>query len=163
MSVANMLMQGRALEAEAEARRLISVAEKKLGNQAYTRDANRSDFPANNAGNPFGFESPLVCRMLLANALRDQKKYEEAEAEYRSVIEQQEKVIGPEDRFTLESYYNFAYQLAQQGRLTEAKTFTKQALDRGPKGFGPEHPVTHRYRALRGLIETGQPITMAEA
>jgi tetratricopeptide (TPR) repeat protein len=101
--------------------------------------------------------------MLLANALRDQEKYQEAEAEYRSVIKQQEKIIGPEDRFTLESYYSFAYQLAQQGRLTEAKTFTKQALDRAPKSYGPEHPITHRYHTLLGLIETGQPITMAEA
>jgi hypothetical protein len=79
------------------------------------------------------------------------------------VIEQQEKIIGPEDRYTLESYYNFAYQLGQQGRLTEAKTFTKQALDRAPKSYGPEHPVTHRYRALLGMVETGQPIIMAEA
>ena len=53
--------------------------------------------------------------------------------------------------------------LAQQGRFTEAKTFTKQALDRAPKSYGPEHPVTHRYRALLGMIETGQPITMVEA
>jgi serine/threonine protein kinase/flagellar biosynthesis regulator FlbT len=162
MSVANMLIQGRAFEAEAEARRLIPVAEKKLGSRAYTRDANRSDYPANSCA-AFGAESPLVCRMLLANALRDQKKYQEAEAEYRSVIEQQEKIIGPEDRYTLESYYNFAYQLGQQGRLTEAKTFTKQALDRAPKSYGPEHPVTHRYRALLGMVETGQPIIMAEA
>jgi tetratricopeptide (TPR) repeat protein len=167
MSVANMLAQGRALEAEAEARRLIPIAEKKLGTRAYSRDANRSDFRA--IGNfrrltsPLGCESPLVCRMLLANALRDQKKYQEAEAEYRSVIEQQEKIIGPQDRYTLESYYNFAYQLAQQGRLTKAKTLAKQALDRAPKSYGPEHPATHRYHALLGLIETGQPITMVEA
>lgn len=152
----NLWYQGRHAEAEMELRTVIPLIEKTLGSKAYVASKNR-------ALDAVWVGGPLVCRILLANSLRDQQKYIEAETEYRDVIRQQEKIIGLEDRNTLESYYNFAYQLAEQGKLTEAKMFALQAAQVAPKSFGLEHPYTRRYQALATLLERNQAVTLTDA
>src|SRR6266478_3649682 len=71
--------------------------------------------------------TPLECRTLLANTLRDQGKYAEAEAEYKQVIQTEENVLGLQHRDTLNACYNFAYQLALQGKRDQAKALAEAA------------------------------------
>src|SRR5205823_5208976 len=77
--------------------------------------------------------TPLLCRTLFANTLRDQGKYAEAETEYKQVIQTEENVLGPEHLDTLNACYNYAYQLALQGKQDQAKALAERAAKTAAK------------------------------
>jgi tetratricopeptide (TPR) repeat protein len=145
----NLCYRGKSLEAEGLVRELIAIQEKKLGAKAYGLQESRGD--------RFGKSSTLLAiRTLLANALRDQRKYAEADAEYRRVIELQEKLTGSTDSDTLDTYYNLASSLGLQGKLNEAKDFARKAAEAAPKVVGKDHPYTRKYAALLRELESGR-------
>jgi serine/threonine protein kinase len=149
----NLWYQGRNAEAENVLRELIPQDEKVLGAQVYTLENNVST-------RLFDELTPFLTRTLLANTLRDQQKYAEAEAEYKQVIGLEEKVMGPEQRDTLNACYNYAYQLALQGKVSEAKPFAERAAKGAVKVLGANDPSTREYVKFLQLLESGQPITM---
>jgi tetratricopeptide (TPR) repeat protein len=101
--------------------------------------------------------------MLLANTLRDQRKYVEAEAQYKQVIQLEEKVLGPEHRDTLNACYNLAYQLGQQGKIRQAKALAERAAKGAAKVLGVNDPCTREYAKFLEELESGHAITMPEA
>jgi len=107
--------------------------------------------------------TPLECRTLFANTLRDQGKYAEAEAEYKQVIEAEEKALGPEHRDTLNACYNYAYQLALQGKRDQAKTLAERAAKTAAKASDATDPNTREYAKFLEELESGQAITMPAA
>ena len=107
--------------------------------------------------------TPLFSRMLLANTLRDQQKYAEAEAEYKKVIALDEKLLGTEYRDTLDAYYNFAYQLGQLGKTTDATLFAERAAKGAPKALGITHLKTRKYTAFLTALKSRHPIVLTEA
>jgi serine/threonine protein kinase len=152
----NLCYQGKNVEAEALLRESITLNEKVLGSTAYTRVNNTSSRLDDDV-------TPLLSRMLLANTLRDQQKYAEAETEYKQVIELDEKVLGPEHRDTLNACYNYAYQLGQQGRIKEARMLGERAAKGAAKVLGATDPSTRKYTAFLTALESGRPIVLTEA
>ena len=90
----NLWYQGRNAEAETLLRELIREHEKNLGTRVYVLENNVSS-----RVHELDTFTPLECRTLLANTLRDQGKCADAEAEYKQVIQAEENVLGPEHRF----------------------------------------------------------------
>ena len=78
----NLWYQGRNAEAETLLRELIRAHEKVLGAQVYLLENNVSS-----RVDEIDLLTPLESRTLFANTLRDQRKYAEAEAEYKEVIQ----------------------------------------------------------------------------
>jgi serine/threonine protein kinase/tetratricopeptide (TPR) repeat protein len=149
----NLWYQGKNAEAETELRELIPLNEEVLGGQAYSLQNNVH--PRLREGDL----TPLTSRTLLANTLRDQQKYAEAEVEYNHVIQLEEKVLGSEHHDTLNACYNFAYQLGQQGKISQAKTLAKRAAKGATKVLGANDPNTREYLKFFEILENGQPIT----
>ena len=102
--------------------------------------------------------SPLTSRTLLANTLREQQNYSEAEAEYKNTIQRCEHVLGSEHPDTLSAYYNYAYQLAQQGKRNEAKPLAERAAKTAAKVLRANDPDTREYTKFLEILEKGQPI-----
>jgi len=153
----NLWCQGKYNEAEAQLRKLIAVNEKVLGAKTYLFE-NNVTFPL------FDVLTPFTSKTLLANTLRDQRKYAEAEAQYKEIIQLEEKVLGPENRDTLNACYNYAYQLAQQGRINEARMFAERAAKAATKGPGVTDPLHAQiYGAFLTELESGRPIVLTEA
>ena len=107
--------------------------------------------------------TPLESRTLFANTLRDQRKYAEAEAQYKEVIQLEENVLGPEHRDTLNACYNFAYQLGQQGKRDQAKALAERAAKSAAKILGVNDPYTREYAKFLEELESGHAITMPAA
>jgi hypothetical protein len=87
----------------------------------------------------------------LANSLRGQGKYAEAEQMEREVLDVQRRVLGPEHPFTLVTMDNLALPLRNQGKHAEAERFFREVdpfrkVPWKPKlllrQFGEEHTVT---------------------
>ncbi len=104
--------------------------------------------------------TPLECRTLFANTLRDQRKYAEAEAQYKEVIQLEENALGPEHRDTLNACYNFAYQLGQQGKRDQAKALAERAAKGAAKVLDVNDPYTREYAKFLEELESGHAITM---
>jgi len=104
--------------------------------------------------------TPLESRTLFANTLRDQGKYAEAEAQYKQVIEAEEKVLGPEHRDTLNACYNLAYQLGQQGKRDQAKALAERAAKGAAKVLDVNDPYIREYAKFLEKLESGHAITM---
>jgi serine/threonine protein kinase len=152
----NLCYQGKSVEAEGLVRELIAIQEKKLGAKTFSLRENRGVTLSRSS-------TPVAIRTLLANALRDQRKYAEADAEYRRVIELQEKLTGSTDPDTLDTYYNLAYSLGEQGKLNEAKVFAREAAEAAPNVVGKDHPYTRKYSTLLNELEAGRPILLTES
>jgi serine/threonine protein kinase/Flp pilus assembly protein TadD len=149
----NLWFQGKNAEAEAELKEVIMLHEKTLGAKVYAR--------ANNDSSRLNDDvTPLRALILLANTLRDQQKYAEAEAEYKKVIELEEKVLGPEQRDTLNACYNYSYQLAQQGERDKARVLAERAAKGATKILGANDANTREYAKFVEILENGQPITV---
>jgi tetratricopeptide (TPR) repeat protein len=135
-------------------REFITVQEKVLGAQAYSLGENiRGRYAKEELD-----LRPLQTRTLLANTLRDERKYAEAEAEYKQVIQIEEKVLGSENFDTLDACYNYAYQLAQQGKRNEAKALAERAAKGAVKVLGADDPNTRECTKFLEILEKGQPI-----
>jgi tetratricopeptide (TPR) repeat protein/predicted Ser/Thr protein kinase len=154
----NLWYQGRNAEAETLLRELIRANEKVLGVQVYLLEPNVSS-PVDE----FEALSPLECRTLFANTLRDQRKYAEAEAQYKEVIHAEENALGPEHRDTLNACYNFAYQLGQQGKRDQAKALAERAAKGAAKVLDVNDPLTREYAKFLEELESGHAITMPAA
>ena len=151
----NLWYQGKNAEAETLLRELIRANEKALGEQVYLRENNVSS-----RVDEFEALTPLETRTLFANTLRDQRKYAEAEAQYKQVIEAEEKVLGPEHRDTLNACYNLAYQLGQQGKRDQAKALAERAAKSAVKVLGVNDPYIREYAKFLEKLERGHAITM---
>ena len=154
----NLWYQGRNAEAETIIRDVITAKEKALGARTYLLENNVSS-----QFQEFPWFTPLNCRALLANTLRDQRKYAEAEAEYKQVIQIEENVHGPEHRDTLNACYNYAYQLALQGKRDQAKTLAERAAKTAAKVLQPSDPNIREYATFLQELESGHAITMPAA
>ena len=108
----------------------------------------------------YGPEHPntLSSRNNLANALDDQGKHAEAEAEHRAVLTSRERVLGPEHPDTLASRNNLAVALRAQGKNAEAEREHRAILALRQRVLGPEHPETlaSRNNLALALSDQGQ-------
>jgi serine/threonine protein kinase len=154
----NLWYQGRNAEAETIIRGVIGAAEKRWGARVYLLENNVSS-----RYDELSEFTPLECQTLLANTLRYQGKYAEAEAEYKQVIQTEEKVLGPEHRDTLNACYNFAYQLALQGKRDQAKALAERAAKSAAKVLDGNDPNTREYAQFLQELESGYAITMPAA
>lgn len=78
----------------------------------------------------------------LAESLRAQGRYTEAEAAYHTVIEARTRVLGPEHPDTLNSRVMLAIVLANQARYAEAEAENRDLITIDERLFGPDNPVT---------------------
>ena len=154
----NLWYQGRNAEAETIIRDVIRAHEKVLGARVYFLESNVSSA----IEEVDGF-TPLECRTLFVNTVRDQGKYAEAETQYKQVIQTEEKVLGPEHRDTLNACYNFAYQLALQGKRDQAKALAERAANSAAKVLFANDPNTREYAKFLQELESGRAITMPAA
>lgn len=158
MLARNLWYQGRNAEAETLLREVIRAKEKQLGARVYLLENNVSS-----RADELNKFTPLECRTLLANALRDQGKYSEAQAEYKQVIQTEENALGPEHRDTLNARYNFAYQLALQGKRDQAKALAERAAKTAAKVLEANDPNVREYAKFLQELENGHAITMPAA
>lgn len=147
----NLWYQSKNAEAESLLRELISINEKVMGDQVYLLGNNVSS-------RLFEELTPFLTRAVLANTLRDQGKYPEAETEYKQLLELEEKMLGPEQHDTLYVCYHYAYQLAQQGRRNEAKALAERAAKGAVKVLGADDSNTREYAKFLEILEQDQPI-----
>lgn len=145
----NLWRQGKDAEAEQLLRQIVSMNEKALGARAYNRANSHSSRLSEDV-------TPLIARLLLANVMRDQQRFTEAETEYKQVIEICENVLGSEDHNTLNAYYHYGYNLAQEGKLNEARPFAERTSKAAPGLLGPNDPATREYAAFLGELEAGE-------
>ncbi len=110
------------------------------------------------AGHP---EHPVALRAhnLWANALDDQGKHAEAEAEHRTVLAIRERVLGPEHPDTLASRNNLAAALDSQGKYAEAEAENRARIAIEERVLGLEHPdtLTSRMNLANTLYSQGKP------
>ena len=90
----------------------------------------------------------LGSRNNLADALREQGKYAEAEAQDRELIKiAEKKVLGPEHPDTLRSRNSLAAALDNEGKYAEAEAQDRELIKVEEKGTrGPNIPT--RFRAV---------------
>jgi serine/threonine protein kinase len=150
--------EGKNTEAESVLRELIALHEKALAEKVYSSGENM--FDRGRLSEEGSDLTPLTSRTLLANTLRDQGKYAEAEAQYKDLIQLEEKVLGPDQRDTLNTYYNYAYQLAEQGNRDAAKTLAERAAKGAAKVLPLNDPDTQEYAKFLEILEKDQSITV---
>jgi tetratricopeptide (TPR) repeat protein len=84
----------------------------------------------------------LALRSRRALALRFLGHYQDAEAEYRQVLDARLRVLGPYHHETLITRHEIAAALAAQGRAADAEAEFRQVLDARLQVLGPDHPST---------------------
>jgi tetratricopeptide (TPR) repeat protein len=91
-----------------------------------------------------GKDNPDTLKSLnvLALALRDQGKYDEAEKIHRRVLGEREKELGVQHLDTLTSMNHLAVVLHNQGKYSEAEKLAQRALEGRKKELGVQHPDT---------------------
>ena len=96
----------------------------------------------------FGPEHPdsLLSRNNLANALRAQGQFAEAEQEHRAVLALRKRVLGQQHPDVLASRNNLAAALHAQGKYAEAEHEHRAVLAVRERVLGPEHPETLKSR-----------------
>ena len=72
-------------------------------------------------------------------------------------------MLGPEHRDTLNACYNFAYQLALQGKRDQAKALAERAAKSAAKVLDVNDPNTREYAKFLQELESGHAITMPAA
>jgi tetratricopeptide (TPR) repeat protein len=89
-----------------------------------------------------GEEHPdtLVSMDKLANWLRGQCKWVEAEISYRRVVAARKKVLEPDDKDTMDSMDGLAGTLSDQGKYSDALEVFQELLGLQEKNYGGEHP-----------------------
>ena len=110
-----------------------------------------------------------LARVLATRA--DRARLEEAEAEYRAVLEARTRVLGPDHPDTLDSRGNLARVLAaradraDRARLEEAEAEYRAVLDGRTRVLGPDHPDTLDSRSdlARVLATRADPARLEEA
>ena len=80
----------------------------------------------------------------LACSLSDQRRYVEAEAINRELLEVRKRVLGGEHADTLATARNLALSLSGQGRYADAEQIERELLGAQERVLGAEHPNTVR-------------------
>jgi tetratricopeptide (TPR) repeat protein len=99
--------------------------------------------------NAFGNNTaPSVATSLnnLAELLKTQGKYDEAEPLYRQAIGVWRTALGEEHPLVATGLNNLAVLLWNTGRSEEANVYGRQALAIATRALGPSHPKTQQYR-----------------
>lgn len=103
-------------------------------------------------------------RSRVASAHRFLGRPDVAEQEYRSILDDQTRALGPDHPDTLATRHEYATTIARQGgaRQEEAQQKYRDVLELRTRVLGPEHPdtLTTRYESARTLAEQGE---LAEA
>jgi tetratricopeptide (TPR) repeat protein len=84
----------------------------------------------------------LALRHSYAYVIDDLGRFEEAEAEYRSILAARIKSLGARGPLTLATRNHLAYALSQQRRFTEAEAEYRQVLQARQELLGPADPDT---------------------
>jgi hypothetical protein len=82
------------------------------------------------------------------------------------LVERAKRVIGParkSSRDTLNACYNFAYQLALQGKRDQAKALAERAAKTAAKVLDANDPNTREYAKFLQELESGHAITIPAA
>jgi tetratricopeptide (TPR) repeat protein len=87
-------------------------------------------------------EAVLGVRRSLGAALLFLGRYQDAEAEYRQVLDARLRVLGPDHPDTLTTRKDIARILYDQGKHAEAEAAYRQVLDARLRVLGPDHPST---------------------
>ncbi len=142
-SVAIVLqLQGKSLEAEAEARRAIALGEAARG--------------------PDDPELPSMLETL-ANILHSRQEFTEADELRVRVLALRERDLGPEHPRVATSRNNYAASLQAQGKLDEALVEHRKALAIRERVLGPEHPdVAQSLNNIAVILQTQGELAAAE-
>ncbi len=99
----------------------------------------------------------LAARHNIATDLIDQGKVAEAEAAFRDLLPQRERVQGPAHPGTLTTRHNIAEALLNQGEAAEAEAAFRELLPLRERVQGPDHPYTlgTRRQLARSTLEQG--------
>ena len=87
-------------------------------------------------------EAPLGLRYRIASALYYLGRYEQAEHNFRQVLEAETRVLGPDHSSTLATRYEIARITADQGRYEQAERDYRELLETRARVAGPDHPAT---------------------
>ncbi len=104
-------------------------------------------------------EEVLELRNRRASALMFLGRYQDAEAEFRQVLDARLRVLGPDHSDTLATRHEIARVLANQGKPADAEAEFRQVLDTQLRVLGPDHPstLTTRHEIARMLTNQGRP------
>ena len=102
-------------------------------------------------------EAALELRSRRASAFRVLGRYQDAQAEFRQVLDARRRVLGPDHSSTLATRYNIALVLAAQGKPAEAEAEFRQVLDAELRVLGPDHTLGTRHEIARMLAAQGKP------
>ena len=99
----------------------------------------------------------------LANLLKAQSKFAEAEPMFRRALAIKENALGTDDPSVATSLNNFALLLEAQNKLAEAETMFRRALEIFEKAFGKAHPnVASPLNNLAGVLLAQNKLDEAE-
>ncbi|MBI5821220.1 MAG: tetratricopeptide repeat protein [Verrucomicrobia bacterium] len=107
-------------------------------------------------------EAALAKRNELAMRFYNEKRYEEAEKEWRAYVDDSRRILGAEHRKTLICRCNAALALQCQGKLSEAVKEFREVLAIRQRKLGPEHQDTLSTRRYLYCIMMDQ-FQLAEA
>ncbi|MGI8334590.1 tetratricopeptide repeat protein [Actinomadura scrupuli] len=82
----------------------------------------------------------------------------DAEGEFRGILQDRERVLGPEHPKTLTIRHNLARVIADQDRLADAEEEMRQTYEARLRTLGPDHPDTlaTRHEAARVFMAQGR-------
>jgi tetratricopeptide (TPR) repeat protein len=78
----------------------------------------------------------------LAETLKNEKRYPEAEKQLRDILATKLKTLGPDNRSTLVTKQNLAEVLTNEGKNAEAEQAARETFDRELRVLGPDHSDT---------------------
>lgn len=107
-------------------------------------------------------EAALAKHNDLAMRFYNEKRYEEAEKEWRAYVDDSRRILGAEHRKTLICRCNAALALQRQGNLAEAAKEFREVLAIRQRKLGPEHQDTLSTRRYLYCIMMDQ-FQLAEA
>ncbi len=87
----------------------------------------------------------------VASVFLRQRRYSEAEAEYRRATELLEKSVDADDAQLATRWNNLAAALGYQGKLAQAEREFRRALELNVRVLGPDHPFVSTNRLGLGL------------
>ena len=104
-------------------------------------------------------EAVLELRSCRASAFLFLGRYQDAEAEYRQILDARLRVLGPDHPSTLATRRDIATVLHAQGKPADAEAEYRQVLDGQLRVLGPDHPdiLTTRHNIASVQADQGKP------
>jgi eukaryotic-like serine/threonine-protein kinase len=96
----------------------------------------------------------LYADMALGEMLREQRKFVEASAIFKELLNAYRQVYGENSHYVADALESLARIAQAEHRLAEAENFARQALDREIKAEGMNHFRTGYVRTTLGAIQT---------